>query len=277
VTASLVVHDLGGRGPTLVMVHATGLHGRVWAPVASHLSGRFRCLAPDLRAHGESPAGADAAEVGGSRAGVAWPDLAADLLAAVEHLPAPVFGLGHSLGATLLLLAEEARPATFAGLYCIEPIGTASDDPPPPDRSHPMATRAAARRDLFASRNEARAAYAAKPPFCSVDPGALAAYVEHGFEDTADGRVRLRCRPADEAAVFATGLSHPVYRDLGLVAAPVVLAVGGASSTVTAEAMGAWAARLGRGRVEVLPGLGHFAPLEDPAAVAAAVAAAYAA
>jgi pimeloyl-ACP methyl ester carboxylesterase len=265
VTASLVVHDLGGRGPTLVMVHATGLHGRVWAPVASHLSGRFRCLAPDLRAHGESPAGADAAEVGGSRAGVAWPDLAADLLAAVEHLPAPVFGLGHSLGATLLLLAEEARPATFAGLYCIEPIGTASDDPPPPDRSHPMATRAAARRDLFASRNEARAAYAAKPPFCSVDPGALA------------GRVRLRCRPADEAAVFATGLSHPVYRDLGLVAAPVVLAVGGASSTVTAEAMGAWAARLGRGRVEVLPGLGHFAPLEDPAAVAAAVAAAYAA
>ncbi|MGH9181593.1 MAG: alpha/beta fold hydrolase, partial [Acidimicrobiales bacterium] len=120
----------------------------------------------------------------------------------------------------------------------------------------------------------ARAAYSAKPPFSSVDPAALAAYVEHGFVDTDNGEVRLRCRPADEAAVFAQGLSHPVYRDLGRIAAPVLLAVGSTSSAVTPVTMVAWAARLTRGRVAVLEGLGHFAPLEDPAGAAAAVAAA---
>lgn len=259
----LAIHDLGGQGPVLLMVHATGLHGRVWAPVARHLTDRWHCLAPDLRGHGESAAVGD----------MAWPALAADLLAVVDAVapgPAAVLGLGHSLGATLLLLAEEARPGTFAGLYCIEPIGLATDEPPPPEPLHPMATRAAARRDDFASRAQALATYAAKPPFASVDPEALEAYVEFGFRDDPAGGVRLRCRPAVEAAVFAHGLSHPAYRDLARVAAPVTLAVGDRSVAVTADAMDAWAARLPRGRVEVLAGLGHFAPLDAPAAVAAA-------
>ena len=33
----LAVHDHGGAGPTLVFCHATGLHGRVWDPVADAL------------------------------------------------------------------------------------------------------------------------------------------------------------------------------------------------------------------------------------------------
>lgn len=269
----LAVHDLGGVGPVLLLMHATGLHGRVWVPVASRLGRRFHCLAPDVRGHGESPAPARLPD------GMAWPGLAADLLAVVDAVrvgPEPVYGLGHSLGASLLLLAEEARPGTFAGLYCIEPIGVATDEPPPPQPAHPMAARAAARRDDFASRDEARAAYAAKPPFDSVDPAALDAYIEHGFEDAPGGGVRLRCRPPDEAAAFAWGRSHPVYRDLPRVAAPVTLAVGDRSTTTTPGAMADWAARLPRGRVEVLTGLGHFAPLENPAAVADAVAAALA-
>lgn len=263
----LAVNQLGGRGPVLVMVHATGLHGRVWAPVARALADSFRCLAPDVRGHGGSALGE------GPPGDMSWPGLAEEVAAvARDSGPGPVYGLGHSLGASLLLLAEEAQPGTFAGLYCIEPIGVATDEPPPPDPGHPMAARAAARRDDFTSRDEARAAYAAKPPFSAVDPDALAAYVEHGFRDDPAGGVRLRCRPAVESAVFAWGLSHPAYRDLARVQAPVTLAVGDRSGTVTPEAMAAWAARLPRGRVEVLSDLGHFAPLEAPAAVAAAVA-----
>ena len=265
----LAVHDLGGRGPVLLLVHATGLHGRVWTPVASGLADRFHCLAPDVRGHGESPP---------SPSGdMAWEGLAADLAAVVDSVGAqPVLGLGHSLGATLLLLAEEARPGTWAGLYCIEPIGVATDAPPPPQPAHPMAARAAARRDDFGSRSEARAAYAAKPPFDAVDAAALDAYVEHGFADVPGGGIRLRCRPSDEAAAFAAGLSHPVYRDLARVAPPVTLAVGERSTVTDPSAMGTWAARLPDGRVEVLAGLGHFAPLEDPAAVARSVARAFA-
>jgi len=38
----LEVHDLGGDGPDLLLVHATGFHGRVWEPLAGHLNGFHR-------------------------------------------------------------------------------------------------------------------------------------------------------------------------------------------------------------------------------------------
>ena len=261
----LAVHDLGGHGPTLVLVHATGLHGRVWAPLARHLAGTYRCLAPDLRGHGASggpPPGEDGQAM-------AWPSLADDLAAAVAALGAPVLGVGHSLGASVALLAEQAHPGTFAALYCFEPIGATTDDPPPPAPGHPLAQRAAHRRDDFGSRAEARAAYAAKEPFASVDPDALDAYVEGGFVDRPGGTVALACPPAVEAATFAWGLSHPVFRDLPRVAPPVTLAVGARSRAVAAADLARWAERLPAGRLLVLEALDHFAPLAAPAALAA--------
>lgn len=261
----LAVHDLGGAGAAALLTHATGFHGRVWAPLARHLAPHLHCLALDTRAHGESGAHADDT--------FEWPALAGDVLDVVDGLGLvrPV-GVGHSSGATLLLLAEARRPGTFAALYLVEPIGAATLDPPPPDPGHPLAAGARRRRDDFASRAEAAAAYGAKPPLCDLSAEALAAYVEHGFADAADGTVRLRCRPAHEARMYAHGRSHDVFRRLPEVACPVVLARGERSDAVPAEAMRRWAERLPAGRVEVLPGLGHLAPLEDPAAVAASVA-----
>ena len=267
----VAVHQLGrstgseeGRRD-VVLVHAAGLHGQVWLPLVEHLGPGFRAVAPDVRGHGESGAPPEG--------GLPWADLAADLLAVVDglglHRP---LGVGHSSGASLLLLAEERRPGTFAALYCIEPIGTAVDDPPPPDHAHPMSERARRRREVFASRQEAFEVFAGKPPLSDAAPEALRAYVEHGFVDAGEGGgVRLRCRPAHEAATYAHGLSHPAFRDLGRVACPVVLACGGRSATVTPQTLEVWKDRLPDATVEVLEGLGHLAPLEDPAGVAGAV------
>lgn len=268
----IAVHELrdgdGTGGRDVLLVHAAGLHGHVWLPFVQHLPDRFRPLALDVRGHGASspmPPG-----------GLRWEELAADVLAAVDglglHRPLAV---GHSSGASLLLLAEEHRPGTFAGLYCIEPIGSAVDEPPLADAHHPLAEGARRRREVFASRQAAFEAYAAKPPFSTVDPDALRAYVDHGFSDLDGGGVALRCRAGDEAALYTHGLSHGAYRDLELVRCPVVLAAGGCSGAVSPAALGTWADRLGEGRLEVLPGLGHFAPLEDPSAVAGAVSEAF--
>lgn len=274
-------HDLGhgdaaGAGrpaaaPALLLVHATGLHGHVWGPLVSQLPPELRsgAVAMDVRGHGDSaplPPG-----------GLPWAELAGDVLAVVEelHLSRPL-AVGHSSGASLLLLAEERRPGTFGALYCIEPIGTASEEPPPPNDDHPLADRARRRRPVFPSRQAAYDAYSAKPPFSEVAPEALWAYVEHGFADVEDqdGAVRLKCRPEAEAAMYANGLSHHAYRDLDRVRCPVTLAGGDRSRAVPAEVLGLWAARVGDARVDILAGLGHFAPLEDPGAVARAVAAA---
>jgi len=263
--AELAVHELGGTGPPLVMVHAAGLHGLVWGPVATHLARSFRCLAPDVAGHGYSaPAPADRTD---------WPTLAEDVLATVDELGLErPYGLGHSMGATLLLLAEQTRPGLFAGLYCFEPIGVASDEAFPASFDHPMAIRARRRRPEFESREAAVEAFGAKRPFSGVTAEALAAYVEHGFVDTGHGTVALRCSPDHEADVFAHGLSHPAFHDLERVRCPTTFAVGARSEVLSPDVLQRWAERMPAATVEVVADSGHFAPLEVPSALAAAVA-----
>jgi pimeloyl-ACP methyl ester carboxylesterase len=43
-----------GTGPPVVMLHGLADHSLVWQSLAQHLGDRYRCLAPDLRGHGDS-------------------------------------------------------------------------------------------------------------------------------------------------------------------------------------------------------------------------------
>ncbi|MGA2528171.1 MAG: alpha/beta hydrolase [Acidimicrobiales bacterium] len=251
----LAVHDLGGAGPPALLVHATGFHGRVLAPLAQRLSDHYHCLAPDLRGQGESeaPAGLD----------FDWAGFGTDVLTAVDALGLkdPI-GIGHSCGGAALLLAEEAQPGTFSSLYCFEPVVLPFEKPPFPDPSESLARGARQRREIFASREEAYANYASKPPLCTFDADALASYVEFGFEDLPDGTVRLRCRGENEARIYENGFQHHGFSGLVGIECPVVLACGGDSYEFTPGVMALLAERLVKARVEVLAGLGHFAPLE---------------
>lgn len=261
----LEVHDLGGDGPPVLLCHATGFHGMVWRPLARHLEDRFRLWALDFRGHGLSNP-PDPAR------GFAWEGFADDVHAVVEALGLQGgAAVGHSKGGAALLLAEAARPGTFGGLWCYEPIVFPPSGGPGEGESG-LAEGAARRRDTFPSRREAIANYASKPPLRVLDADALAAYVEHGFEEQEDGSVVLRCRPESESQVYRMGRSHGGWGALPYVACPTTIACGGAQATVGGELATQLAARLPAGRVEVFEQLGHFGPLEDPAAVADVVA-----
>jgi pimeloyl-ACP methyl ester carboxylesterase len=261
---SLAVHDLGGDGPPALLVHATGFHGRVFGPLARGLRHRMHCVAPDLRGQGSSgvPAGLD----------FDWIGFGTDVLTAVDALglEAPI-GIGHSCGGAALLLAEQARPGTFSSLYCYEPIVFPTDDPPPREIYEPLAIRARQRREVFATRAEAYANYASKPPLASFDPEVLAAYVEFGFEDLPDGTVRLLCRGENEARIYENGFGHPAFSRLGAVECPVVVAGGAESYSFSPRFLELLVDRLANGRLDVIEGLGHFGPLELPGVVAEAV------
>ena len=268
----LAVHDLGGAGRPLLVLHATGFHGRAYAPFAATLSERVHVLAYDARGHGES--GEPAPERRGDAAvsGFSPADFAGDVLTVIDALglESPA-AFGHSAGATSLLLAEEARPGTFSFLYCFEPIVAPRDDLVPPDPDNRLSTGARARRETFSSLQAAYDNYASKPPLDVLSPAALWAYVEHGFAAEPDGTVRLRCRGENEAAMYAQGLTHDAYRHLSRVTCPVVLACGETTDAVGPDVLDVLARRLPRVRQQVLSNLGHFGPLEDPDAVADAV------
>lgn len=261
---TVAVHDLGGEGPPLVFAHGTGFHGLVWRPVAARLGHLFSCVALDMRAHGDSTPPADG--------NFAWEGFADDVLAVVDALGLErPFGAGHSSGAAALLLAEEARPGTFRALWCYEPIVLPVDPPIGRQESNPLAEGAERRRAVFASREEAYANFAAKPPFDRLHPEALWAYVEHGFADDGDG-VRLKCNPAHEAEVYRTMGEHRAFARFGEIACPVTLVCGADTDAIGPRVIEAQAAALPHARTEVLDGLGHFGPLEDPDRIAAAIA-----
>lgn len=259
----VAVHDHGGSGPTLVFCHATGLHGRVWDPLAAALGDDMARLALDFRGHGATVTPPDADLV--------WTSMAADLLAVVDAVAGggPVFAVGHSMGGAAIVLAELARPGVIAGAWLFEPIIVPRSDSPFTGAGNPLAEAARRRREVFDSRDAAYERYRSRPPFASCDPRALRAYVDHGMIDLPDGTVRLACRGDVEARVFEGSVTG-IFERLHEVTAPVVVAAGGDGAPPAAVAP-AIAAALAHGRHETFPHLTHFGPLEAPEAVAAAV------
>jgi pimeloyl-ACP methyl ester carboxylesterase len=260
----VATHDLGGHGADLLMAHAAGLHGLVFAPLARCLASDFRCVSYDARGHGDSglPAGG----------AVDWYGLAADVLAVVDGLALDrPYGFGHSSGGTALLMAEQTSPGTFAALYCFEPVIVVADPPLGRDDDSPLAAQARRRRQTFASCEEAYEHYAGKPPFDVVDPEALRAYVEHGFEPGDGGTVRLKCRPETEALVYETATAHDAYVRMPEVTCPVIVACGSCTEACTPTRARSHTERLVAGQSEVVDGVGHLGPLERPERVAASV------
>jgi len=279
----LAVHRLGGDGPPLMLAHATGFHGRCWAPVAEQLTDRFSVWALDQVGHGSSERPADGR--------FEWELLAADLLDVIDALGGEGWRIGgHSLGGGVALLAEAARPGTFESICCYEPVVVppwARDadatpretvqadhgrEPAPARTSVSLATLARKRRATFESRSAALANYRSKPPFAEFSPACLELYVEYGFVDNADGSVSLACRPDDEAAVFDMAPASPAWSLLGAIEAPVTVFAGRKGD----DPVGSWAesiaSRIPQGRFLSFGSLDHFGPMTSPAEVGRAFA-----
>ncbi|MCU1354030.1 MAG: putative hydrolase or acyltransferase of alpha/beta superfamily [Acidimicrobiales bacterium] len=259
----LTVHDLGGSGHDALLCHATGFHGLIWRPLAAHLHG-LRCFAPDLRGHGASitPPGQ----------AFAWDRFADDVLACVDglELDRPI-GIGHSKGGAALLLAEQRRPGTFAGLWLYEPVVFPTGPRPFGDGENPLAAGARRRRATFDSAASALENFASKPPMAAFDPDARAAYVEHGFAPNPDGTVTLRCRPEDEAAIYEMGGQHHAFDHLGEIMCPVVVARGRTDEPGPGMVADVVADALPHGRLEAHDDLNHFGPMIDPVGLAASI------
>jgi pimeloyl-ACP methyl ester carboxylesterase len=113
--------------------------------------------------------------------------------------------------------------------------------------------------------------YASRPPLNSLQAAALAAYVEHGFTDEPDGTARLKCRPEYEAATFDAP-DKPTIALASEVTTPTTVAAG--------HVEGDWGPALfAPALADAMPNcvlqpfdmLGHFGPLQDPAAIANAI------
>jgi pimeloyl-ACP methyl ester carboxylesterase len=188
----------GSGKPPALLLHGTGFVAEVWDDVARELAHDYTVYALDRRGHGDS----HKPEAGHYH----FEDFAEDVCRVIEALDLTnVYGIGHSAGATDLLLAAKLMPARFARLFVMEP--TVMD--PRAARSHGLsdlgksAVQGALRRQAgFESADAVFARYRAAPAFAKWTENSLRAYIRHGFAQQDDGRLRLLCTPELESAVL---------------------------------------------------------------------------
>ncbi|MDG2113635.1 MAG: alpha/beta hydrolase [Actinomycetota bacterium] len=252
---SLALHRLGGDGPPILFVHATGFNARTYGPFVAPLIEQYTVWAPDLRAHGwsTSPTNGD----------YEWVTLAADIVKVVDHLGIETGDLdcvGHSVGAAVLLLADAQRPGLIRRMYGYEPVMWRPGEVFGPGEN-PLIAGAAKRREVFANRGEAMERFASRPPFDTSRSDALLSYVTNAFEDLDDGTIRLRCRGVDEAATYDGERTSTNDRITGCLA-PVVIGKGADTGFGN---LGVPAHESLQNSVLVEhPDLGHFGPLQAP-------------
>jgi pimeloyl-ACP methyl ester carboxylesterase len=256
----LLVHEWGGDGPPVLLAHPTGFHGRIWAPVAERLIARGRTVFSfDFRGHGDSDA---------PDSDYSWHGFADDVLAVTDHLglagDPTLLAVGHSKGGAALVLGEAARPGTYSRFWLYEPIIFPSLEALPPNQDFSMAQTARRRRNEWASKEEAFDSYSSKPPLDVMSAESLHAYVDYGLRDRSDGVFELKCRPDIEAQVYTMGPNHGAFARLVDVHAPTLVVCGEHTVSIPPELARTIAERFPHGTVEVMPGVGHFGPQENP-------------
>ncbi len=230
--------------------HATGFCGGVWSPIRDRLESQ-ETEAWDFPGHGSGPK---------LEPPFTWQTFGEFVLDVTES---GGIGVGHSMGAAALVMAQIADPKRFRALVLVEPIVF----PPPHQRvDHPLAAVARKRKTVFETREAAYENFVNRPAFAGWDPQALNGYVNCGF--AGPGPVLIACDPEVEAEVYNMSAEHDTWELLSQVEVPVLVLSGAETDTIKPDLARAQAAQFVRGGFEVVPDAGHFLPMENPALVA---------
>lgn len=209
---------LKGTGPTLLCVHATGFHSRLWDEIAEHLS-EFHLIAVDQRGHGRSSG--EPVEH--------WRVFGQDLSQFIERLDLyNLVGVGHSMGAHAMIDAAAHMADRFRRLILIDPTVASPESyagggklPFSKDEPHP----ASKRKNDFASPEEMIDRFRDRSPYSLFTKKTLRNYCVHGLAKTADGSgYHLACAPEMEASVYMTSRTNgEVFDSVHALDIPVLI------------------------------------------------------
>jgi pimeloyl-ACP methyl ester carboxylesterase len=251
--------DWGGDGPPLVILHATGFLGRIYRPIAEALTTIGHVYSYDQRGHGDSERPA-LDQIG-------WDQTADDLegfLVAMKLEGANA--LGHSAGATAIGAVASRRPDLIARAVLAEPVIV--DTANPQQGPYDLRQRTLRRRRSFESLDAMYRNFEHKPPYDTWRRDILRDYCEFGTRQERDGRRELKCPPEIEAQFYATAGSFDGLSMILRCEVPMMVLFGEKSDSPLMVFKDRIAANSTIRRVDVMPGAGHFLPMEKPEEVA---------
>jgi pimeloyl-ACP methyl ester carboxylesterase len=262
--------EWGGEGPLLCFGHANGFPPATYRLLLDALTTSFRVASFAARPlwPGSDPTVARS-----------WRELADDLRHELVRRGAHgAIGAGHSLGSVLAVLAAAAEPGLFRALVLVDPVifsgahslfwGTFRGL----RLGHrlPLIRSARRRRERFPDHDAVRASWRAKSVFGSWLPEVLEDYVRSGTVEDPLGGLMLRYPKDWEARVFELTPAS-VWPELRRIELPMLVLRGERSDTFLAAAANRLSRELPSATVIELAGCSHFAPMEQPQAVAEAV------
>lgn len=263
---------------SVLFVHATGFHGRVFDKTLSFLSpDMYSCYTFDQRGHGLSP-WPDNAPVTQLEDWDGFGEDALDVARYVQQQHPPsgqqlggVVGVGHSQGATALLLAALQEPQRFSGLILYEPVVF-------PKlwqnlskvffrfSESPLALSSRRRRLEFDTLNDAFLNFGAKPPMNSFHVDVLRDYVRYGTGrvEGDDDKLRLRCDPNVEAMIYNSVHLHNTWDRLAEVRVPVWVVSGRVNRFDVSGVAKKIHEQIPGSKYVLWEDCSHFGPLEKP-------------
>jgi len=228
-------YDVQGVGESMVLIHGNAASSRWWDPLIERHPTDFRWIRLDLPGFGQSGEPlADYSIAGAARA----------VQAVIETVGGGlVWCIGHSLGGAVALELALAEPGLFRSLLLIDPAP--GDGMPLSPQARLALTEAVHQPAVIRQRLEAISPAADHgPSFDWVVAEALAA---RGWIPLAEALDRWN-----------------VMDRLGEIDGPVWVVQGEQDQLVPLDRVTNTVRRLPRAHLEVLPGIGHCLPLEDP-------------
>ena len=259
--------DYGGTGTPLHFLHANGYPPDCYKPLFELLKTEYHVFGMPLRPLWDEAKIDDIKD---------WQPFSDDLRFFLSSQPAPVIGVGHSIGAIVTLRAALRDPGKFKALVLIDPVlfvpsflfswrivralGLG-------DKFHPLILGAQKRRRTFDDLETVFRGYRNRNIFRYMSDENLRVYIEGITRKTSDG-YELIYSPEWEAHIYRTGLrDFDLWRDLPKLEVPTLFIRGAETDTFLAAAAKLVKQRQPKVRVEALDKSTHLLPLERPQAV----------
>jgi len=232
-----------GDGDAVVMVHGLGGTSNTWYPQVGPLARYFRVVRLDLEGSGRSP----------STGVLSIASFAADVTAMMDVLDiSAAHFCGHSMGTIVCQHLAAQQPERVKSLALLGPLA----EPPEPARQAIRDRAAVAREKGMVPIADTLVEVAISAETRSHQPAAASFVREILMRQDAEGYART-C----EALASATSA------DLASIRCSTLLITGDEDGVSPPPAVKALSGRIRGSRVVVLPGCGHWAPIEKPTQV----------
>jgi 3-oxoadipate enol-lactonase len=233
-----------GAGPPVLLVHGLSGSHQLWDRTVPALVDRYQAIAVDLRGHGQSDKPPGPYSV---------PGFAADLVVLLDQLGIERAVLvGLSMGGGVVQTVALHYPERVRALVLV----STSSDFPPETRARFYEWAARAEREGMAALAEVLVASWVAPAFRARDPAEYARQV----------RITAANAPHAFAAAARANAQRDWTAQLPRVGCPVLFVGGELDGANPQRAAAIYRQHLPAVETHLLPGVGHYVPLEAPEA-----------